>query len=366
MIRRTIGEWVAWPGHLVQGEATYLAQVLEVTARTLFDWADYVTGKPREAVGRRPHSVDERCRVLRLVIAEIRRLGKRTTWRAVRDSLCAQAKADQAFDAPEKLVHELACKAKRHLKGMLRIRRDARRVHVEVLVKDGVWAGDGTKLGRDENDRAVVAEHVVDVGTSETVDASAGPPLRSQDVIDALDRGHAARGTDPLVVMTDNGPENSAPKTRDHLAERKIVHLLNLPYTPEHNAHNERAHRDLKAVLGIEPKTPGLVLGGDVWTARVAEAVHYLDCDLRRERLGGLTAKEYGRTVPCWYDLVDRDRFYDATCKAVEAAVQGIEDARDRRMAEREAKLTTMETFGLIKRTRGGARLPNKKSEVFS
>jgi hypothetical protein len=54
------------------------------------------------------------------------------------------------------------------------------------------------------------------------------------------------------------------------------------------------------------------------------------------------------------------------TCKAVEAAVRGIEDARDRRMAEREAKLTTMETFGLIKRTRGGARLPNRKSEVFS
>ena len=59
-----------------------------------------------------------------------------------------------------------------------------------------------------------------------------------------LIRAANVRGSDPLVVMSDRGPENMAEETQEYLASRLIVHLPNLPYTPEHNARNERAHRD--------------------------------------------------------------------------------------------------------------------------
>ncbi len=55
-----------------------------------------------------------------------------------------------------------------------------------------------------------------------------------------------------------------------------------------------------------------------------------------------------------------------STCSTITGAVQSVEDARGRRLEERDANRTTIETFGLIKRTRGGARRPNRTSEVFS
>ena len=48
---------------------------------------------------------------------------------------------------------------------------------------------------------------------------------------------------------------------------------------------------------------------------------------------------------------MSRDRIYVATCAAIRSAVQGIDDARARRRAEREAILCTLEELGLVTRT---------------
>ena len=76
-----------------------------------------------------------------------------------------------------------------------------------------------------------------------------------------------------------------------------------------------------------------------------------------------MTATTYDCSLPPWYTRVDRARFYDAACGAAERAMSLATGPRACRRAEREAILQTMETFGLIRRTRGGAPINPQQCE---
>lgn len=297
----------------------------------------------------------QRWKTLRLVARERRRQGARATCRSVRKAL-----KETKYRA---LVRDFACALKRRQKLREKQRREAARVHITVLWSNAVWAGDGTHLGRDETNGRAVAENVIDVGTRELVDTSVGQSVTGKDVVAALERGSRERGGDPLVFMSDRGAENTCEETQSQLRERKIVHVMNVPRTPEHNAHCERNHGTLKAALEIEPASAGLVLDASEWKERVDEARDFLNHRLPRAHLAGQTPAEYAATLSPWYDAVDRDAFYAATCAAVEAALVGVEDAHERFLKEREAKLATMEQFNLIRRTRGDAIPLHRKPE---
>jgi hypothetical protein len=85
-----------------------------------------------------------------------------------------------------------------------------------------------------------------------------------------------------------------------------------------------------------------------------------------RPSRGGLTSAQLDRIRPRAQDLVHRARFYETACAAIEAALHGIEDARARRRAEREAILCTLEQFGLVTRTRGRGPATCSKAERLS
>jgi hypothetical protein len=70
--------------------------------------------------------------------------------------------------------------------------------------------------------------------------------------------------------------------------------------------------------------------------------------------------------LPRAEDPVDRARFYDTACAATGTAVQGIDNARVRRRAEREAILCTLMEFGLVTRTQGRWPVAAFKAEVLS
>jgi hypothetical protein len=69
--------------------------------------------------------------------------------------------------------------------------------------------------------------------------------------------------------------------------------------------------------------------------------------------------------MPRWYTRVSRESFHQAACSAIEKAVQGQRTARARRRAEREAIYATLEHFGLVRRTRGGAPITPVEGEDF-
>ena len=71
-------------------------------------------------------------------------------------------------------------------------------------------------------------------------------------------------------------------------------------------------------------------------------------------------------SLPSWYSHVSREVFYAAARSAVEHAVKSHEKPRKRRRAVRAAILDTMESFGILRRTRGRARVPIPRCERIS
>ena len=204
--------------------------------------------------------------------------------------------------------------------------------------------------------KRVVIENALDLGTREHPDLSVGGPPKGEDVVATLERAREVNGCDPLMIFSDRGPENTATVVRRHVKERMIVHVFSLTHVPEHNARCERSHQDVKAQLGIAACSKGRKLETEDWRERVEDTRCLLNSRMQRRQLGFLTAEEYARALPAWYDGprgIDRRAFHAACEQAVEDALLGIEDIHERDLAEREAKLRTAERFGLLIRTRG-------------
>ena len=94
--------------------------------------------------------------------------------------------------------------------------------------------------------------------------------------------------------------------------------------------------------------------------------MHRLNQVRLRASRGWRTARECGEQMGRWYTRVCRGRFHQAACSAIGKALQGQATARARRRAEREAIYATLERFGLVRRTRGGAPITPVKAEDIS
>ena len=122
------------------------------------------------------------------------------------------------------------------------------------------------------------------------------------------------------------------------------------------------------AALDLAPLRPGPLLRGGGRGVRGSPPARPRPPGHVRVRpsRGGRTADAVDAQVPAWYRGVDREVFYAAACRAIDKAVEGCNNPRARRRAERKAILQTPETFGLITRTRGGLPLPESLRKEFS
>jgi hypothetical protein len=78
------------------------------------------------------------------------------------------------------------------------------------------------------------------------------------------------------------------------------------------------------------------------------------------------THEDYGLAPRAAGGVISGAVIYEAACQAIARGVEGLDKARDRRRAEREAILATLQSFGLITRTRGGVSVPPPKCELIS
>ena len=320
-----------------------------MSPRTIRHW---VHDLPMESVprpGRPPHGESARKRALFACARMLRRQGY-------------AAGADAVFRAlpkpqPLRLVR-LAVKAlkQRHQERRARGQLD-HRVTMTVQAKDALWGLDATHLGR-ERGAEVQGQAVKVLGSLRIAALSSGPAVTARDALAILKAAHSTRGTLPLVLVTDNGSPYVAQEVADYLRDHRVIHLRNLPHTPQHNGCTERAMRDLKYDTGL-----GKGAETDPLRALIAleRSRRQLDEHRLRQSIGWKTAKDYDHAMPSWYARVSRDRFYEAAQQAIETAVHGLSNARERRRAEREAILATLEDFELITRTRGGRPLPRSK-----
>jgi len=348
-------------GRLRRGELELYARVLKVAERTLRHWraraeSPAVMGRPRLSEEAWSTALPEvrsawesqgRTSGRGRVQAELERRGKTISATIVRTHVRA-IKASWSSEQER--------------------RRQAERVHVAVHARDALWTQDASHMGRDEEGK-VEALAVKDVAPVKVVETSVGGPATGESVLALLQRAELVRGTLPLVLGMDNGPANREAKLQAWLKKRRVLVLWNVPRTPQHNAPIESFFGELKIELdalgelqvrGPDPSQDPVLLseaGGSVTKRHFRVVVPRLVARLNASRVrpsrGGYTADELDRLLPHAEDLVDRARFYDSACAAIERAVQGITNARARRRAEREAVWRTLEEFGLVTRTRG-------------
>jgi len=369
------------------GDRSALAAGAGVTVRTLHNWehrdpSARGPGRPRRPIG-------ERRAALRHVARASRSAGCGAGWLTVRKAL--------AKPVPDRLgrEHLAALKARRRKRERERIER--RRMHTEVLAKDALWSIDATHVG-DGTEAVVVRE----VATTTTADIGVGAAPDAGDLVRALGRARDDRGCLPLVLALDNGGPMRSEEMRAWAEREKVVLLFSLPRTPQHNAWSEHGMRELKEEAGLETRTscarssrrlppardPGLreanmafpgPPGGPSATgppdaaghaldvaARLERARHTLDHNRPRASRGWRTAVAVDADMAPWYRALAREHFHEAACSAIREALAVPGTARARRRAVREAILATMERFGQIRRTRGGAPLLAVRSENIS
>jgi hypothetical protein len=400
-------------------ERAQLAQIAERSPRTLRAWKK----KPRGGrPGRPPHSLEESDRARRLVIAELRLQGwtastnaidvalktrnvpTRLTRRWVREVKQAIADDKHAYiqemrvrvlvlgpdvmtaidtthvcreDVPapptsSSPVEVLSLESSEESNSVLpsdatkHLQPPASRGQTTVsrgrIGGGSPWKA-GCRAGRRRRGRAIQAVMAIDVATTLKLGFKIVHAPTGQDVIDVLIAIREKRGTFPLVLMSDNGPENVNADVGPFLEKNFIIHLRNLPRTPRHNPAAERSHREVKAEAELDMQTldPGLDLVERVRIS-IGRAVDRLNNHRRRESRAWKTAAQVDIDLPRSYTVVARDDFYAVASAAMRMARDSPGSARQQRLAERWALYTIMEGFGLIKIFRGGIPITTLKA----
>ncbi|MCG3133851.1 MAG: hypothetical protein HMLKMBBP_01116 [Planctomycetes bacterium] len=315
-----------------------------MSERTLRRWR-HGQGGP---LGRPQTEEDERRRAFRIVVTVCRRFRWHAGWRRVAGELEGELSV--------RLIQECVRRAKllhaRHEERHLR----AHRVHVEVLATNVVWHHDATHLGRMPDGEEVQGDVVRDGAASDVLAASVGGTLSSADAIRSLEAAIECAGAAPLVESTDNGAPYTSAEYKACLKRHRIVHMKNLPRTPQHNARAERIIREVKAEAGLAP--------GVVFT-RISEAEACLAAACQQLEARANTSRSTP-LAPVRYTPQQRDAFYKAVRRRVRDALLCAEGARARRRAEREAIHAELEERGLIRRTRGGVPSARQKADTLS
>ena len=333
-----------------------LAEHLGTTTRTLRSWraregTSGLPGQPRHTEVAAKHAR-----------AEVGRVWPNLPrghdgWRSVVTILVREG-----IQVPTRLVQTVVRELKLERAERERARIEENRVHVEVLARDAIWALDQTHLMRDEQGEVkclAVRESLV----PHVLGLSIGAPACGKDVARLLEQVAGERGTWPLVIQVDNGPENRNVDVAELLARERVVVLWNEPRTPQHNARMERSFGSLKAASDLEALRPPTRSGV---CARILEAWERLDARTPRASLGGLTPVELDAIAPSAEDRVSRARFYTEVSETLRRIALAPQNARARRKAEREATWSALQQYGLVTRTRGGCLVPTAKAEGIS
>jgi len=315
-----------------------------VTARSLCNWKNLdpaqqvaVPGRPRT-----PKDVLEAARDL--VRGELERQG----WD------CGEGPISRALGGqiPLARVRRVLRELKAERRARRRQQRAAARVSTSVQARDAVWSMDATHLGRDAVGRAVQAEVLREVASTRTIEISVGPAATGKEVCAILDDAARHRMGYPLVVQTDNGGAYVSKEVREWCSEHGVLHLLSLPHTPQHNGASENGMYGLK--LGAALGKGARVLNIEHARARLQAARDRIDGNRLRKTRGWKTAVQADADMPHWSTLVGRQELLHKTSCAIRKALIHCEGSRARRRAVREAILSTLQSFSVIQRTRGG------------
>lgn len=346
-----VGKWLVMNRGNKLVSLPLLATSLGVNERTLRNWRMHEVKDFHPKMGRPAHDFKDHQNAMWKVGREMRRQcypGYRPIAEAIGDKV------------PMRLVQYYVNLFYAKRQKRIENRKNRNRVQVQVLVKNALWAQDGTHLGRMGQD-PVEGQVVKDRATLKTIEVKVGSPATAQTVVTIFKKKKKVRGL-PFVLSTDNGPNYCNDMVEGYLEKEKIIHLRNVPHTPEHNG---------AAEIGIRGAKHASMLGKYVQLASVEDttsvltkAIQKLDANRLLATKGFKTANELDETLTVIQNK-DRDRFYSICRTRMLQVASQATTAREARKYEREMIFCTMEDFGLIKRNQNG-RPYAQKAEIFS
>lgn len=322
----------------------HLAQLLEVSPRTLRNWKAMAKEGHCSSSGRPSTPIALKLKYVKLVRCAWLKLGKPGS-----RPVCVELKGVVPIYFVRMYVAQL--KSKRR-KVFYRYKRENANKY-EVIRKNTVWTQDGTHLGRlKRNAKAVEGQVIKDRGTLKIIDVTIGHSANQNDIIKQLRIINKERGF-PLVFMTDNGSCYTGEKVERFLRENKVVHMKNMPNTPQHNGAAESCMRELKkhSMLG-----KGVVLeSNNECIDPLTEAVRVMNCDKRYGSKKYRTSNELEESYANGSDVICREKFYEQYLKFKRKIDDEACDKRTKRMLEREMIYRLLEENGLLNITRGRA-----------
>jgi len=310
--------------------------------------------RPLQRQGRPAHSKAIRFRAAVEVARQRKHQGKKAGWRPIVKALDGRIPTRLVQEMLSRLKKRKRCRMKRHL--------TCAAERVTVKVKGVIWTQDGTHLGRSA-DEEVQAQIIKDRAPMKTMALSIGPPATSADVLVLLKSAKTEHGDHPLVWQTDNDSIYLADDVVDYLKEKRIVHLKSRVGRPTDNGAAERGIWELKSEADLGK---GVKLNGCLDAALLlGQSAVKINRNRLRGSKGYVSANRLAQHMPSWYNLVDRNTFYEEVNIAVKSAVDGEEGDRARK-AERDAIHGVLEKYGLIEWTRGGRSRSAPEREIVS
>lgn len=315
-----------------------MAGCLQVSERTVRNWKRGAR-EDEKPLGRPARSQSRRYRETLAVRRQVKAMGWGAGWRPI----------EAACGLPTRSVQEgLRVLKARHRK-RLREFQGKNRISIEVLGKDVIWAQDAMQAGR-VGSRAVMAEVVKDRGTLGNVALAVGGAATGAELVAMLEN-QKREGRLPLVLATDNGPAYKSREVAGFCEREKLVHLFSRHHLPQDNGAAERGIRELKEESGLGS---GVKLRGvDEVVSRLIQTCRLLGNRPRACR-GMKTSVQLEKDLPAGPEMVPREAFYEAACRAVEKAVQGGGNIRERRRIQRQVIYGLLERINLVRLVRGG------------
>lgn len=332
-----------------RGEIKGVAKLLEVTPRTIENWLRLYLRGGRAKTGRPSYTNEERWKAIWAVRRELRRQGY-CGWRPIDEAL---------KDVPTRLVQEYVKKFKAKKRRWNEMIKKEKRKGITVILKNAYCVSDGTFLGRIEKE-GIESQVIKDRGSLKVLAIGTGLTAKGEDVIKMLDDLKTNRKL-PLVLGTDNGSMYCNEEVRDYLKNEKVIHLLSLPRTPEHNSSAEITMREMKEESLLGRKTSLLCISES--HDKIVCAARKLNWRLRGSKKFK-SANELDDTMVDATDVIDREMFYAECEQGLLKVRAGDFKGRELRMKEREVILEMMEKFGAVKLTRG-VRNYGEKCEVI-
>ena len=314
------------------GNQKIVAEALALTPRTLRQWKNEARKQIKKKLGRPKQETNLKDKI------KIAKEWKR-----------------QGYPGSRPVIHalpQIRVRVVREIIAALKQRRKKRREKIRKEVRTSIKVKcAGVVLAMDGATKSHGEDYVVsrDRGSKSVNVEKCESSLNTNDVLNILTK-LKDKNKLPLVFCTDNGSPLCSQRVNDFLEKNYIIHLKNLPHTPQHNGSCENAVRDFKELLNE-----------NLAIEDIEKTLN--ECRLRAS-LNWQTSYEFEKTNSIKFNHDERMEFYDKAKTNIKTAIYGINNAKEKRLRERNEILKTLEDFSFITIIRGSQSRAYKAEDI--